>query len=104
MVEGLMGAVPRPGPTRASASGPQFPRKNLNCCSKHDVTAADIDAGGGEGAVRLLGRGAGRDGGTGFKLASVDDLQTLNRHVRSDDDLLLAVPIFHRDDGAVHTA
>jgi DNA modification methylase len=25
-----MGAVPRPGPTRASASGPQFPRKNLS--------------------------------------------------------------------------
>jgi hypothetical protein len=58
-VEGLMGAVPRPGPTRASASGPQFPRKNLSCCSRHDVTAADIDAGGGV-TCALLCPGPGR--------------------------------------------
>src|SRR5205085_1300876 len=96
--------IPRPGPTRASASGPQFPRKELSCRSGHDVPAAKIEAGGGEGAVRLLGRGAGRDGSTGFKLAPVGDLQKLNRHARSDDELLLAVPIFHREDGAVHTA
>ena len=56
-------------------SGPQFPPKDCGR-SGHDVAAADIDAGGSEGAVRLLGGGAGRDGGTGFKLAPVGDLQT----------------------------
>jgi hypothetical protein len=58
--------ITRPGPTRAPASGPQFPRKELICRLGHDVAAADIDAGGSEGAVRLLGGGGGRDGGTGF--------------------------------------
>jgi hypothetical protein len=77
--------------------------QELSCGSGHDAPAAEIDAGGGEGAVRLLSRGTGRDSGTGFKLASVGDLQTLNRHARSDDELLLAVLEFHREDGAVHT-
>src|SRR3984893_10069743 len=66
-----------------------IPRKGLSDRSGHGVAAADIDAGGGEGAVRLLGGGGGRDGGTGFKLAAVGDLQTLNRHVRADDELFL---------------
>src|SRR5436190_1801227 len=57
--------IPRPGPTRASASGPNFPLKNYGRLG-HDVAAADIDAGGREGAVRLLGGGGGRDGGAGF--------------------------------------
>ena len=46
--------------------GAQFPRKELSCRLGHDVAAADIDAGGREGAVRLLGGGGGCDGGTGF--------------------------------------
>src|SRR5262249_14134140 len=83
-------------------SGPQFPRKDYGG-SGHGVAAADIDAGGGEGAVRLLGGGGGRDGGTGFKLVPVGDLQTLNRHGRSNDELLLAVLVFHGEDWAVHT-
>jgi hypothetical protein len=62
---------------RALPSGLQISAQELSCCSGHDVSAAEIDAGRGEGAVRLLGRGGGRDGGTGFKLASVGDLQTL---------------------------
>jgi hypothetical protein len=41
--------------------GAQFPRKELSCRLGHDVAAADVDAGGREGAVRLLGGGAGRD-------------------------------------------
>jgi hypothetical protein len=53
-------------------------KQRLSYRSGHDVPAAEIDAGGCEGAVRLFGRGAGHDGGTGFKLAHVDDLQTLN--------------------------
>ena len=81
--------IPRPGPTRASAPGAQFPRKELSCRLGHDVAAADIDAGGREGAVRLLGGCGGRDGGTGFQLVPVGDLQTLNRHVRADDELFL---------------
>ena len=44
----------RPRPT------PAFVRSKL--LSGHDVTAAEIDAGGGEGAVRLLGGGRDRDG------------------------------------------
>ena len=46
--------------------GGKFPRKELSCRLGHDVAAADIDAGGREGAVRLLGGGGGRDGGPGF--------------------------------------
>src|SRR5262249_43445912 len=42
-------------------------RVRTKCSSGHDVTAAEIDAGGGEGAVRLLGGGGGRDGGPGLK-------------------------------------
>src|SRR5258707_8621718 len=80
-----------------------IPRKGLSDRLGHGVAAADIDAGGGEGAVRLLGGGGGRDGGTGFKLAAVGYLQTLNRHARSDDELLLAVLKFHGEDWAVHT-
>jgi hypothetical protein len=56
--------IPRPGPARANARvglRAKFPRQELSCRLGHDVTAADIDAGGREGAVRLLGRGAGRD-------------------------------------------
>src|SRR5262249_11956068 len=89
----------RCGPGRrlpAFVSGPQFTASGPSCSLGHDVTAAEIDAGGGEGAVRLLGGGGGRDGGPGLKLAPVGHLQTRNRHARADDDLLLAVPVFHR--------
>ena len=61
--------IPRPGPARANACvglRAQFPRKGLSCRLGHDVAAADIDAGGREGAVRLLGGCGGRDGGAGF--------------------------------------
>src|SRR5437660_7446815 len=61
--------IPRPRPARANACvglQAQFPRKELSCRLGHDVAAADIDAGGREGAVRLLGGGGGRDGGAGF--------------------------------------
>src|SRR5215470_16087876 len=92
----------RCGPS-AFVSGPQFTASGPSCSSGHDVTAAEIDTGGGEGAVRLLGGGGGRDGGPGFKLAPVGHLQTRNRHAGADDDLLLAVLIFHCEDGAVHT-
>ncbi len=54
---------------RANASvglGAQSPSKELSCRSGHDAVAADIDAGGREGAVRLLGGGGGRDGGAGL--------------------------------------
>ena len=60
---------PRPGPARANACvglWAQFPRIELSCGLGHDVAAADIDAGGREGAVRLLSGGGGRDGGAGF--------------------------------------
>ena len=48
--------------------------------------------------------GGDRDGGAGFKIAPVGDLQTLNRYARSDDELLLgpAVLEFYGEDGAVH--
>src|SRR5947199_7696013 len=81
--------IPRPGPTRPSVSGPQVPRKEPNCRSGHDAVAADIDPGGREGAVRLLGGGGGRDVGTGFELALVRDFQTLNYKARADDELFL---------------
>jgi hypothetical protein len=50
--------------------------------SGHDVAAAHVDAGGGEGAVRLLGGGGGRDGGTRFQLAPIGDLQTAGPSLR----------------------
>ena len=43
-------------------SGPQFQQGLASL--RHDVAAAHVDAGGREGAVRLLGGGGGRDGGT----------------------------------------
>lgn len=61
--------IPRPGPARANARvglRAKFPGQELSCRLGHDVAAADIDAGGREGAVRLLGGGGGRDGGAGF--------------------------------------
>jgi hypothetical protein len=61
--------IPRPGPARAKARvgrRARFPRQELSCRLGRDVAAADIDAGGREGAVRLLGRGAGRDSDAGL--------------------------------------
>jgi hypothetical protein len=43
--------------------GPQL-QQGLSYRSGHDVAAAHVDTGGPEGAVRLLGGGGGRDGGT----------------------------------------
>ena len=47
-------------------SGRNFRIEKLSSRLGHDVAAADIDAGGRECAVRLLGGGGGRDGGAGF--------------------------------------
>ena len=41
-----------------------IPHKGLSDRLGHGVAAADIDSGCGEGAVRLLGGGGRRDGGT----------------------------------------
>ena len=95
--------------TRANACvglGAQLPRKELSCRLGHGIAAADIDAGGREGAVRLFGGGGGGDGGAGFKLVPVGDLQTLNRHVRANNELFLcrAVLKFHGEDRTVHTS
>jgi len=59
-------AAPAGPGQRVRWPGPQFPLKELSCRLGHDVAAADIEAGGREGAVRLLGGGGGRDGGAGF--------------------------------------
>src|SRR5260370_30218135 len=43
--------IPRPGPARANARGglrAKFPRQELSCRLGHDVTPADIHAGGRE--------------------------------------------------------
>src|SRR3979490_2978842 len=46
----------RPGPTRALASGPQFPLKELSCRLGRDADPADIDAAARDGAARATGR------------------------------------------------
>src|SRR5258708_30854031 len=59
---------PRPTPALVRAA---ISAEGLSSRSGHDVAAAYIDAGGSEGAVPLLGRGAGRAGGTRVNLVPV---------------------------------
>src|SRR5579864_5733939 len=85
------------GSARAALSLSRSENRTLSSVRRLRQQAAtvDIDAGGREGAVRIFGGSRDVDGFAGRKLALVGDHETADRHARSDDDLLLAVLIFH---------
>src|SRR5262249_2680932 len=82
---------------------PACGREGRSPSHRYDV-AADVDARGTEGAVRILGRGHDADGCTRLKLALVADFVADDRNIRPHDDFLLTVLVFHRDDRAVDAA
>src|ERR1700736_884113 len=95
------GRLRTPGRTVANASRI---RGEFAGSIRHDAAAADVDAGGPERSVRLLGRSRDPDGGPGLELAPLADLVAHDWDMWPDDDLLLAVLVLHGDARAVDTA
>src|ERR1700761_4988281 len=75
-----------PAPTRAEGS------------ARHDAVAADVDPTDVEAAVRLFHGSDHRERRARLERTFIADLVAHDRHIRTDDDLLLTVLVFDGDD------
>src|SRR5262245_32253835 len=79
---------------RRGAAAARSPADDL---LRHDTVAPDIDAGGFERAVGLLGRGDDIDIGPGLELVLAADHVGPDHGIGPDDDLLLALLVLDHD-------
>src|SRR5262245_45913447 len=86
---------------RRGAAAARSPAADL---LRHDAVAPDIDAGGFERAVGLLGRGDDIDIGPGLELVLAADHVSADHGIGPDDDLLLTILVFDRDHLTVDSA